>query len=1056
MTSFMALRDHRNVRSPVRLLLLASCLIATPATAQEGGSPTRFVCLDVDHRALAVEPLAAGSSIRSLRDLVGEREITDCWSWNDICPPRKLAVDEDPLAAVAECDGTRQLEVRVAGPGTEPPREPLQVELTAAPVEMWWEVPRSLLPTFTTSSPVFSVPRDDRSWRLQAQVGDRASAWRFVPDHEAAVAPTLLPATDFRFVVTADGTPLKDSRFYLVRPGQGPGEQGPGDLLGFEVSDHEGIVALTLPTSEEAAALVSHDTRSAEPFRKFGNAPPVIELGPGLTVSGQAVDEEGGALAAVPLRGLSFVPDSFGVMQRHRGRTGPDGRFSISGFSPGQATLQTESDDLALSLTFDLEESLDLGPVVLKTPETAWVQVVDSLRGGPAPGARIQDPGGYWVSAGEDGLARLSLDVGRTIAARARGYVFLMPFSLPVRAGLTKEEPFVISMAPAFSIEGVFVAADGVTPATAGRAIVLNQARGGSSMSVGIERDGSFSVDLPAGAYELELTAGDTGHRRIEVQGAAGESLDLGFVSAAPTAWARGHVLNQDDYKPVAGASVSYTRPSKFGPLIASTMGNIATVTTDDEGYFEVHGLELGTSTLRVRAEGFAYRNLHVEAPVIQGVDLGVVELSRGRRIIVRSDVDDGMVTLDSGRTGLQEDRLKRTLIEGRAEFTAVPEQPFAVLVHEDGDPVCEEQEESAEGDEVITCNRSAARVTGFVTRGGRPGGGTLLWTRVQETQLPEGFLRHRAGPFIRTEVVASTQSLELQASLESDGRYNLEAVLPGEWEVIWAPLSGGIQDARSVTVPKARTAVLDFRYDSISIEGQVLYPDGQPVALASVTAFPSRRTVGTNQDGRFEILGLEPGLHQLRARFRHLRSALVDAELSNSRNREVVQLILEDDPPGDELEIVLLGGDGGFCFVEMDSALQTIVQIDAGVARVTPEPPLPNRLQVACSTDGRWILDGWQDLRTALDRGMEFNPLDSTSSIALVGEAARGEVQIIGPGGWDLGRLRLWLNGVSAFSVGETVPNLPVGEYTVRFRNQERTVRTEPRRTATVKFDDL
>ena len=329
-------------------------------------------------------------------------------------------------------------------------------------------------------------------------------------------------------MVTADGAPLKEARFYLVRPRQG----SPGDLLGFEVSDPEGVVALNLPTSEGSAAVVTHHTRSAEPFPKFRNTPRVIELGPGLSVSGLAVDEEGEPQQAVRLRGLSFVPDSFGLMQRHRGRTGPDGRFAISGFALGQASLQTEESDLAFSATFYLEESMELGPVVLKAPEIAWVQAVDSRDGAPVPGARIQDPSGYWTSVSEDGLVRLSLDFGRGIIVRAKGYI-LTQFNLPVRGGATKEDPFVIGLEPAFSIEGVFVAADGVTPATDGRVSALNQTSGGIGMNVRIERDGSFSIDLPAGAYELELTAGNTGYRRIDVQGMAGESLNLGFISGA-------------------------------------------------------------------------------------------------------------------------------------------------------------------------------------------------------------------------------------------------------------------------------------------------------------------------------------------------------------------------------------------------------------------------------------------------------------------------------------------------------------------------------------------
>ncbi len=275
----------------------------------------------------------------------------------------------------------------------------------------------------------------------------------------------------------------------------------------------------------------------------------------------------------------------------------------------------------------------------------------------------------------------------------------------------------------------------------------------------------------------------------------------------------------------MARASVSYTRPSEFGPLLASVVGHVATVKTNAEGYFEIFGLELGRPTLRVQADGFAPRKLEVEAPTIQGIDVGVVELSRGRRVTVRSHIDEGTVVLDSGRTGPPQDRFTANLVEGKASFTAVPEEPFGVLVYEGGDPVREEVEEDAAGDEVVTCNRSAARVTGSVTRGGQPGDGLLVWRRAADTQLPEGGITYGSGPLARTEELVSTQRLELKATLDGEGRYRLKSVLPGEWEVIWAPLSGGRQDARSVTVPEGREAVLDFRYDGISVEAREKWP---------------------------------------------------------------------------------------------------------------------------------------------------------------------------------------------------------------------------------------
>ncbi len=862
----------------------------------------------------------------------------------------------------------------------------------------------------------------------------------------------LEPATDFRFEVTANDAPLADARFYLVEEASVHRPQAAH--LGYETSDEEGVVAITLPSAERSAVVVTHDLRSAAPFSSPGDVPPRIELAPGLVVSGQATNEVGEPVGGARLQGLSFIPNGFGLLQRHFGRTELDGRFEIGGFSPGHVSLQAKAEGFEFARTFSLEESVNLGTIVLHSPEAAWLRVLDARDGTAVPGARIRDASGYWTTASEEGPTRLSLTFGREITILATRYLSTR-FELPSRVGMTAEEPFVVQLVPAFSLEGVFVAADGTTRAAGGRASATR--RGGERSEIRqsfIQPDGSFSIELPAGAWSLELSAGNAGVLRLDVQGAEGEFRDLGVVSAEPSVWVAGQVLDEDDYAPVAAASVSYTRLSELGPLMAPLLGEVATVATDTEGRFELFGLKPGKSTLRVRADGYAVRKLEVEALANQGFDVGVVALSRGRLVTVRSDVDEGTVLLDVGGTGLPEDRLVATLAERRATFTNVPEGSFDVKVHEDGRAVCVKRVPEGAGDEEVVCNHSAVRVTGLVTRGSEPVGGMLSWRRRAEASFPEGFERRTVGPFTETSLVASTQTLQLEAALGSDGRYSLPAVLPGEWEVIWAPLSGGLQDARSVTVPNARETVLDFRYDDISIEGLVIGPDGEPVPFAGVTVFPSRQRAGAGRDGRFKVLGLAPGTHRLRARRQHLQSALVEVELRGATDREVVQLQLEEGSTDEELVISIDGGGSGFCFVEMESSLHQIVRVENGVATVVPDEPLPEKVRIACHIEGRWILDGWRELRRVLDRGVEFDPSESNATLELIAEDPTGPVEIIGPGGWDLGKLRPWFGGASTFAGGETVANLPVGEYVLRWHSQTRTVYTQRRRATEVDLD--
>ncbi len=320
---------------------------------------------------------------------------------------------------------------------------------------------------------------------------------------------------------------------------------------------------------------------------------------------------------------------------------------------------------------------------------------------------------------------------------------------------------------------------------------------------------------------------------------------------------------------------------------------------------------------------------------------------------------------------------------------------------------------------------------------------------------MSEGFIRTVAGGLSRTRMVTN-RPRDRKATLDPEGRYLMEDVLPGAWEVIWMPLRGGMQEVREVRVPDgdAEDVVLNFDYTGASVAGVVLDAEGAAARHATVDVFPGRRAVVAGEDGRFVALGLAPGAYQLRARLRGQRSRLVDVELREYGESASVQLTLLDDAPSDELEIRIAGAEGGFCFVALDSGFSQVVRIDRGTARQELSPPLPERVKVACRADGRFILGGWQDLERALERGVDLDGRESTSTIVLVGEPPGPAIEIEGPGGWNLGELQLWFGGARTFRVGEAIPNLPVGTYTLRWGDRSRTVRTERRRVVEVEID--
>lgn len=1037
------------MRLPTSAVILAVGATLGPTGAQDRSATSdgqmRLVCIDEDRRAHASDLLA------------GDRSPTHCWAWNAACPPRRVAPGEETASACkTDLPRAARLSIRVRSPeasdgptdgGTSHPGE---IEIVAAPAEMWREAPIGLLPTWTAASGVLSLPRGAERWRLQARAGGRLSRLRDASPDEDTVELALMPASGVSVQVTADGSPLAGARLSLVRPGRFADRQAP-ELLGFEVTNGAGGGTLAMTKSEDSLVVVSSPSRAAAAFRRLGDVPGAVELGPGYAVTGVAVSVAGDPVAGTRLLGLSWIPNGGGLMQRHTGKTGADGRFRLAGFSPGAALLRTEGGSLAYSRQLDLEESIDLGSIVLASPEQVWLTVVDRDSRLPVRGASVQPAGREWATAGEDGAVLVDLVLGRNLMVTAKGYLSTS-VDLPEGTGRTVEEPFLVELEPAFTVEGVYVAADGLTTAVGGR-FVARRETDNMSRHRPLAADGSFSIDLPGGAYELELSAGNAGSRRLSVSGSAGEVRDLGIVAASTSAWVSGHVLSPE-LTPVADASVSRVRSSEMGPLMAWALGNVDRVITNAEGYFELFGLDGGISTLRVEAEGFAPMEFEVEAQAVEWVDAGTVELSRGRHVRVRSDVDQGEVVVDTGLVGNPRQFIRAPLVDGVAAVERVPDGAFALQVLEDGVAVCEWDEQDETGGVSIRCNRSTVAVTGRVTIGEQPGNGMLLWQQKGPAALPEGGLITRGGPLPRTQVV-SNRPQERQAMLNGEGRYRIEAVLPGDWEVIWMPLSGGQQDVREVEIPDAPggDVVLDLDYGGVSVAGIVTGADGEPATHATVDVFPSRRAVVADEVGRFQIMGLLPGTYQLRARLRDLRSPLVDVELRSGRT-EAVDLVLVDNPPSDEVAIYFEGGDSGLCFIEADTGVSHVVRVAGGVARQKLSPPLSDRLRVACSASGHWVLNDWQDLRRALDEGVEVAPFESTSTLVLTGGAPGAPVEITGPGGWNLGALRLWFGGARTFQVGETISNLPVGSYTLRWGKRSRIVRVDRGRVTEVEID--
>jgi hypothetical protein len=1018
-----------------------------------------MVCLSSNGGAHPLPSVASAPEVRTwqgISELTGpEVDIQACWVWSDRCAPAKrlLGTDLEPSCDESEPRSTSayqsDLVVRLLNPEGGA-AESLPWKLTAAPSAMWREIPRSMLPVWVADAPVVRLPRDTRPWRLQACAETRCSRWTDVLERTAELGLRLGPSEEASYWIRADGIPLVDARFYLVRAGQGGLNQT--EILGLEQADEDGRVAFQLPVEQNSAAIVSAAEREAVAFSTLWDVPNRLELGPGLFVSGLLIDTGGDPVAA-RLYGRSFIKDGFGLTQLQRGRTAPDGSFRLSGFSDGPATLRAVAEaegDLEFARRLDLEGSVDLGELVLDDVEVVWVRVVDAEHRWPVKGALIRSADGQVAETGTDGLSEVQVRYGRELQVTAGGYGPALP-RLPTGVGRTLDRPFLIELEPALTVTGVYVAADGITPASDGQF----SARGAGErlLSGTIAADGAFTVDLPGGGdWEIDLTAGNAGSVRLEVTGRGGETIDLGVVRAVLSAVVSGYVVG-DGYQPLVGASVESTPPSEAGPLLSPLLGRTLVATSGAEGYFELRGLDAGPAGLRIAAEGYAPERLGIHVEGMERVDLGTVELDRGRQITVRSDAEGGSVDLAAG-DALPPEEMAAAIESGAAVFRAVPHEPLAIVVlNEDGHPVCTRRLPESESDAIVRCNDRSVRVTGRVTLDGVPVSGRLIWrSRSGEIQVPGGFFRSRTDGLERVEAVSSRPQ-DLAASLDGDGVYQLSSVLPGEWDVLWVSEAGGAQEPRVVDVPAGVNGVVrDVAYRGVSIEGVVFDAEGRPAGQATVEAFPGQAPVMSDGRGNFRMLGMQPGRYQVRARRRNLRSDFVEVELGRPGDRTSVQLHLLAEPVSDRLRIELADGSRGFCYVEADNASGGhLVQVREGLAEAPLDPPLGDLVRAACNADGRWVLGDWQDLRLALGRGLTFDPGASSGSLSLVGPSTTGGVTITAPGGWDLGQLRMWFGGAPTFSVGETIPNLPMGTYRVRWAEGSRTVVTERRRVTEV-----
>jgi protocatechuate 3,4-dioxygenase beta subunit len=699
-----------------------------------------------------------------------------------------------------------------------------------------------------------------------------------------------LPVT----VTGPDGKPVAGAAIAVL--------PGGGRQVTWGVSGDDGRATLCLGSDQELRvtafdAAGRHASTLVEPDGEDDEEAPepiTLALAEPPTIAGRVVD----AAERAPIAGAwvwaSSAPHAVFESDDRGGFTLPLhlGRWwSVQATSPHHtiASEQLDRDDPAAT-----------PPLTLRLSATTGVagRVVDG-DGEPVPGAMIVarplDPrsaltrrmrGGFGSierrgSSAGDGTFRLDglqPDEGYQLTATAAGFAAATAEVGGLAPGAVREGLEIVL--PAGLVAFGRVVDDNERP-VAGAAVALTEANadslrarfrrlgfgtGGGGAETASDGEGRFELrDLAAGRFDLAVTA--SGFAPLAVPGVElpeGEAeIDLGTVLMAPGVALEGRVTDADR-RPIAGATITWHAASRNPVLRALGDSGRAAVTSGDDGRFRVGDLLPGKPiNVEVEAKGFAGEQVPgVEPP---GDEPLVVVLEPAAQLAGRV-VDETGAPIENARV-LARGSTGRSAFGGfgsagtgeDGSFTLEDLEPgkITLMVQASGYQALERDlGEVAAGEERRDLRLQLARgatLTGRVLgTDGLPLSDALV--SIQESR--SGVLRF------------STRS----APTDADGHFTLEGLPPGPASFS-ADHADHVRSVRDLDVRPGENR-LDFRLErGLSVAGRVVDENGSPVLGASVRVgsgmrftFGGRDGAMSDEDGRFELSGVEPGTHSVSA----------------------------------------------------------------------------------------------------------------------------------------------------------------------------------------------
>ena len=624
-----------------------------------------------------------------------------------------------------------------------------------------------------------------------------------------------------------------------------------------------------------------------------------LVLKKGLSLSGKVVDEKqnpisGAKVSARKEGGGTFVMDFSQNVPVGKGQeaalTDNEGAFVLDGLEAGMYKIKATAKGYSQSEVGGIRLSSGTAPEPLKIVLQAGITIsgrVGDGSGNPLQGAKVRASGrgeGGHISRSaetdEDGRYEIdSLSSGSyKVRTQLKGYAQkeIEDVSPPA-----KDINFTLS--DAGSITGRVVEKETAKPIprfryrankghASDRALFTFHGKERYSEEGTFETEplspDDYSLFVRAEGYAPSMTEG------IEVK--SGETARV-EIKLGPPATIAGKVSSEKGLTPVSGARIALLKEREeeiftfgFGFDDRDLLGE--PVLSDDTGAFRIYGLPVGKFRLKVAHPDFAEETKPVElAKEGETVRVEFI-LKKGRTIsgtvrdgATSSPIAGAVVTISSGKGtgGILEKMIPSMGRKGPGSATsdAAGKWNIANIAPGDYRLLAVHKDYAAPESKSVTVKPDAdASGVELVLSGG---------ARVH------GTVKDAGGKAVSgARVTAVSENGMARATTDSDGRYALEHLAPGDWMVSVSSGEGAGGDAdmtRPVSVAAGDDRALDFTLGGgFSVSGRVI-SHGAPLAGAYI--YFSREEAGeqvsthgeSRKDGSYRVTGFSAGSYEVR-----------------------------------------------------------------------------------------------------------------------------------------------------------------------------------------------